>query len=102
MAQVGAHVYVKRLHQIFILPTCQECNRDPEQEYDGTKDCWICTNNTAVVVRVKRHQNTYEPEPNLLASGDIEKKCKKKTASRQKTEGFSWIPFPGGDYNFSG
>ena len=32
-ATVGAHVYVKYSQQVFILPTCQECNRDPDQEY---------------------------------------------------------------------
>merc|ERR1712004_815540 len=59
-AKVGAHVYVKRLRQIFILPTCQECNHDPEQVYDGTKNQWISTKKTAVVVRVDKHQNTYQ------------------------------------------
>ena len=53
---VGAHVYVKHSAQGFILPTCQECNRDPDQEYPN----YISTKANSVVVRVERHPNTYE------------------------------------------
>lgn len=58
-ATVGAHVYVKRLHQNFILPTCQGCNRDPEQEYGKG---WASAKAKAVVARVKPHPNTYDYE----------------------------------------
>ena len=57
--EVGAHVYVKGLRQNFILPTCQECNKDPEQEY-GDGDCWVSAKANALAVRVVRHSNTFE------------------------------------------
>ena len=57
-ATVGAHVYVKYSQQIFILPTCQECNRDPDQEYPN----YISVKANTKVVRVKRHDNTYETD----------------------------------------
>ena len=59
-ATVGAHVYVKRYRQNFILPTCQSCNKDPEQEYNGKSECWVSVKAKAVVVRVKPHDNTLE------------------------------------------
>ena len=67
-AVVGAHVYVKHLHQIFILPSCQACNRDPDKKFDGTKECWIQTKLSALAVWVKRHENTYEPEKNTTTA----------------------------------
>ena len=55
-AKVGAHVYVKGLpNQNFILPTCQGCNRDPEQEYG---EGWVYANDEALVVRIEPHENT--------------------------------------------
>ena len=54
-ATIGAHVYVKYKQQNFILPTCQECNKDPEQEYP----MFVGTKANAVAVWVKRHPNTY-------------------------------------------
>ena len=59
-ATVGAHVYVKFSRQIFILPTCQECNRDPDQEFPNR----ISVKAKSVVVRTERHPNTFETEPN--------------------------------------
>ena len=55
-AQVGAHVYIKYLRQNFILPTCQACNKDPEQQYGrGT----VSAKAKAVVVRAPSHENTF-------------------------------------------
>ena len=61
-ATVGAHVYVKGFRQNFILPTCQSCNKDPEQEY-GTSESWRFVKAKAVVARVKPHDNTFECIP---------------------------------------
>ena len=57
LATMGAHVYVKHLHQNFILPTCRSCNGEYEQKY-GNND-WVSAKANAVVVRVKPHPNTY-------------------------------------------
>ena len=59
-AEVGAHVYVKRSHQNFIMPTCQSCNMDPEQAYTGKSKNWVSAKQNAVVARVKPHANTFE------------------------------------------
>ena len=56
-AVVGAHVYVKHSHQNFILPTCQACNKDPDQEY-GSGD-WVSCKANPLLVRVKPHPNTH-------------------------------------------
>jgi hypothetical protein len=58
-AVLGAHVYLKHLRQNFILPTCHDCNMDPEQAY-GDSDNWVSVKANAVVVRVKPHSNTFE------------------------------------------
>jgi len=42
-AEVGAHVYVKRRHHTFILPTCRRCNSNPLLDYDGDQTIWIPT-----------------------------------------------------------
>ena len=55
-ASVGAHVYVKHLHQNFILPTCQQCNKDPNQEYGVG---WISCKKNAKIVQVKAHKGTF-------------------------------------------
>ena len=55
-ATVGAHIYVKHLHQNFILPTCQQCNKDPNQEYG---EGWISCKKNAKIVRVKAHKGTF-------------------------------------------
>jgi hypothetical protein len=59
---VGAHVYVKRFQNNFILPTCQSCNKDPQLEY-GVR--WSSAKANAEVVRVKAHSNTYETDSEL-------------------------------------
>ena len=59
-AQVGAHIYIKYLHQIFILPTCQKCNKNEDTQYNGRKDCWTRIKKNATAVRVERHERTYE------------------------------------------
>ena len=56
-ATMGAHVWVKRYHQNFILPTCQSCNGKTWQKYGEN---WVHTMPYAVVVRVKPHPNTYD------------------------------------------
>ena len=53
-ASVGAHVYIKFKQQNFILPTCQECNRDPKKKYPNFKKTKV----NALAVWVKTHKNT--------------------------------------------
>lgn len=53
-ATVGAHVRVKHLRQVFVLPTCRECSRDPEQEYGRG---WASAKANALAVWVERHPN---------------------------------------------
>ena len=51
-ATVGAHVYIKYKKGnkfYFILPTCQNCNKDTETDY-GSGDCWSSMKQNAVVV----------------------------------------------------
>ena len=56
-AEMGAHVYVKKKQQNFILPTCYTCNSDPEQKYGVG---WVSVKANAVVVRIEPHPNTFE------------------------------------------
>ena len=56
----GAHVWVKHLHQNFILPTCHACNVGKEHRYDGSSTDWASAKANALVVRVEPHDNTYE------------------------------------------
>ena len=58
---VGAHIYVKGSRQNFILPTCQECNMAPYQDYSGIPgNGYISVKHGSVAAWVERHPNTYE------------------------------------------
>ena len=59
-ATVGAHVYIKGLHQNFILPTCQGCNMNPTYAYTGRPENFVKTKANAVAVWLPRDNNTYE------------------------------------------
>ena len=55
-AEVGAHMWVKRCHQTFIVPTCQTCNRDGVHDFPD----WVSTNNGVIAVRIEQHPGVYE------------------------------------------
>ena len=59
-AEVGAHVYVKRRHHTFILPTCRRCNSNPLLDYDGDQTIWIPTKLNSIAVWVETHPATRE------------------------------------------
>ncbi len=59
-AEVGAHMFVKHLHQTFIIPTCQTCNKDGLHDYPN----WVSVNNGTVAVRIEQHTGIYDDDGN--------------------------------------
>lgn len=55
-AEVGAHMWVKRCHQTFIIPTCQTCNKDGICDFPN----WVSVNEGTVAVRIVQHEDVYE------------------------------------------
>ncbi len=56
----GAHVYVKHLQQVFILPTCHWCNVDKENKYYRGATEWASAKANALAVRVEAHKKVRE------------------------------------------
>ena len=59
-ATMGAHIYLKKNQQNFILPTCVPCNNKKDEHYDGANTNWVEPNAGSAGVWVERHPNTFE------------------------------------------
>eukprot|EP01059_Diplonema_ambulator_P035929 TRINITY_DN869_c1_g2_i1.p1 TRINITY_DN869_c1_g2~~TRINITY_DN869_c1_g2_i1.p1 ORF type:complete len:565 (+),score=71.89 TRINITY_DN869_c1_g2_i1:64-1695(+) len=82
-AEVGALVHVKCLHlrnRYFILPTCQACIKDPENNYYGKYTNWEHAKKGAVVVATKcamglRKKFHNDGHPSGAPDNDADNEC---------------------------